>query len=69
MLDTSARTIFDEDLKIFREQVRKVFAQHLVPNLDRWEEEGVVDRPFWRACGDAHAGGLPEGDGGLHQQP
>ncbi|MCA3719603.1 acyl-CoA dehydrogenase family protein, partial [Phenylobacterium sp.] len=53
MLDTSGRTLFDEDLKIFREQVRKVYAQHLVPNLDRWEEEGVVDRAFWLACGEA----------------
>ena len=67
MLDTSARTIFDEDLKIFREQVRKVFAQHLTPHLDRWEEEGVVDRAFWRACGDAGllCPQVPQAYGGL----
>jgi len=53
MIDTSARTVFDDELNLFRDQVRKFFAQALVPNLDRWEEEGVVDREFWRACGEA----------------
>jgi len=53
MLDTSNRTLFDADLNVFRDQVRKFFAQALLPNLDRWEEEGVVDREFWRACGEA----------------
>lgn len=53
MLDTSRRPIFDEELNLFRDQVRKFFAQALTPNLDRWEEEGVVDRQFWLACGEA----------------
>jgi len=53
MLDTKNRTLFDEELNVFRDQVRKFFAQALIPNLDRWEEEGVVDREFWRACGEA----------------
>ncbi|MGQ5701404.1 acyl-CoA dehydrogenase family protein [Sandaracinobacteroides sp. A072] len=53
MLDISRRTAFNEDHNAFRDQVRKFFAKELVPNLDRWEEEGVVDRNFWRACGDA----------------
>ncbi|WP_374573484.1 acyl-CoA dehydrogenase family protein [Phenylobacterium sp.] len=53
MLDTANRTIFDEELNLFRDQVRKFYDRALVPNLDRWEEEGVVDREFWRACGEA----------------
>jgi len=53
MLETSTRTVYDEDLGLFRDQVRKFFEKALIPNLDRWEEEGVVDRDFWRACGDA----------------
>jgi alkylation response protein AidB-like acyl-CoA dehydrogenase len=53
MLDTSARIAFDQDHEMFRDTVRKVFAKALLPNLDRFEAEGAVDRPFWRACGEA----------------
>jgi alkylation response protein AidB-like acyl-CoA dehydrogenase len=53
MLTTDARTLYDEDLNVFREQVRKFFDKALTPNLDRWEDEGVVDRAFWLACGEA----------------
>jgi acyl-CoA dehydrogenase len=53
MLTTDARTVYDEDLNVFRDQVRKFFDRALTPNLDRWEEEGVVDRNFWLACGEA----------------
>ena len=53
MLETATRAVYDADLEMFRDQVRKFYAQHLIPNLDRWEEEGVVDRAFWLACGEA----------------
>lgn len=53
MLDTSTRVAFDEEHALFRDSVRKVFERHLTPNLDRWEREGVVDRDFWRAAGEA----------------
>ena len=53
MLQTDARTIFDEDLNLFRDQVRKFFDRALVPNLDRWEREKIIDRSFWLACGEA----------------
>jgi alkylation response protein AidB-like acyl-CoA dehydrogenase len=53
MLDTAARIAFDQDHDMFRDTVRKVFAKALLPNLDRFETEGAVDRPFWRACGEA----------------
>src|SRR5690606_20748960 len=42
MLDLSSRTIFGEEHAIFREQVRRFFARELTPNLDRWEEDGIV---------------------------
>ena len=44
MLDTAARTVYDADLDLFREQVRTGFAAHLTPHLDRGEEEGAVGR-------------------------
>ena len=53
MIDMSARTAFDEELNLFRDQVRKFYDKALLPNLDRWEQEGVVDRKFWLACGEA----------------
>jgi alkylation response protein AidB-like acyl-CoA dehydrogenase len=67
MLDISRRTAFNEDHNAFRDQVRKFFAKELVPNLDKWEDEGVVDRSFWRACGDAGllCPTVPEQYGGL----
>ena len=53
MLDTSARTYFTEEHEMFRDTVRKVFSKALIPKLDRSEEEGIVDRDFWLACGEA----------------
>ena len=42
MLDTSARFAFNDDHAMFRDTVRQVFAKELVPNLDKFEEEGIV---------------------------
>ena len=53
MIDTATRTAFNEDHAMFRDSVRKFFDRALYPNLDRWEEEGIVDRGFWKACGEA----------------
>src|SRR3569833_3085493 len=53
MLSTDTRSVYDEDLSVFRDQVRKFFDKALTPNLDRWEDEGIVDRGFWLACGEA----------------
>ncbi|MDH7640149.1 acyl-CoA dehydrogenase family protein [Sphingomonas oryzagri] len=53
MLDTASRTAFDEDHAMFRDTVRRVFDKALLPHLDRYEREGIVDRPFWLACGEA----------------
>src|SRR4051812_44089354 len=67
MLTTDTRTVYDEDLNLFRDQVRKFYDKALIPNLDRWEEEGVVDRAFWLAAGEAGilCPQVPEEYGGL----
>ncbi len=67
MLETSRRTAYTEDHHQFREQVRKFFARELVPNLDKWERDGIVSRDFWRACGQAGilCPTVPESLGGL----
>jgi len=67
MLDTAARTAYDESHIAFRDTVRKLFDRELIPHLDRHEAEGIVDRDFWRACGDAGllCPTVPEEFGGL----
>ncbi|MCJ1959317.1 acyl-CoA dehydrogenase family protein [Novosphingobium mangrovi (ex Hu et al. 2023)] len=66
-LDTSRRTIFESEHELLRDQVRKFFASHLLPHLDRWEEQGIIDRAFWTQCGEAGllCPGIPEEHGGL----
>ena len=53
MIPASTRTLYDEDHVLFRDQVRRFFDRALIPNLDRWEAQGIVDRDFWRAAGEA----------------
>ncbi|MGB3471285.1 MAG: acyl-CoA dehydrogenase family protein [Erythrobacter sp.] len=53
MLNVAHRTAYNEDHEAFRETVRKVFAEHMEPHLDRHEEEGIVPREAWKALGDA----------------
>ncbi len=67
MIDMSARPVFDEDLNLFRDQVRKFYERELTPNLDRWESEGIIGREFWLACGEAGllCPGVPAEYGGL----
>ncbi|GAC68527.1 acyl-CoA dehydrogenase family protein [Gordonia soli] len=41
------RTIFDLEHRQFRDSVRAFLAKEAVPNTERWETEGMVDRAFW----------------------
>jgi len=63
MLDTSARTIFDEDQAAYRDTVRRVVAGL---DTDRHEREGIVEREAWLAAGAAGllCPGVPEAYGG-----
>ena len=67
MIQTDTRTVYDADLNLFRDQVRKFYDRALTPNLDRWEAEGIIDRDFWLACGEAGilCPGVPAEYGGL----
>jgi acyl-CoA dehydrogenase len=67
MLELSTRTAFEEDHAVFRDQVRRFFDRELTPHLDRWEEEGIVDRELWNKCGEAGllCPTVPEAYGGL----
>lgn len=52
MLPTEDRACYGEDHDQFRTSVRRLFERELYPHLDRWEEAGIVDRAFWKSCGD-----------------
>jgi alkylation response protein AidB-like acyl-CoA dehydrogenase len=67
MLNTTNRIAYTEDHEIFRDSVRKCFEKVLTPHLDRHEEEGLVDREFWRASGAAGliSPSVPEEYGGM----
>jgi alkylation response protein AidB-like acyl-CoA dehydrogenase len=53
MLDMSTRFAYNEDHDMFRDTVRKVFAEHMTPFLEQHEQEGIVGREAWKALGDA----------------
>ncbi len=46
------RTIFNEEHELFREQFKKFCAREVTPNVDRWEEQRLVDRDAWRKAGE-----------------
>jgi alkylation response protein AidB-like acyl-CoA dehydrogenase len=53
MLDTSRRFALSDDHHAFRDQVRRFLERELLPHMDRWEEEGIIDRAFWTKAGEA----------------
>ena len=52
MIQTNDRSAYNADHDAFRDTVRKLFDKELYPNLDKFEEEGIVSKQFWRACGE-----------------
>ncbi|HTZ72238.1 MAG TPA: acyl-CoA dehydrogenase family protein [Acetobacteraceae bacterium] len=53
MLNTAHRTAYGADHAVFRDQVRKFLEREVLPNVDAWEEAGIVDRAVWRRAGEA----------------
>jgi acyl-CoA dehydrogenase len=46
------RTAFNEDHELFREQFKRFCAREVVPNIERWERQRIVDRDAWRTAGE-----------------
>lgn len=61
----TASWVLDEH-KMFADAVARVFADELEPNIEKWVEQGVVDRDFWTLAGDQGimGGAVPEAYGG-----
>jgi len=67
LIPAESRTAYTDDHVLFRDQVRRFFDRALIPNANRWEEDGIVDRTFWLAAGQAGllCPTVPEEYGGL----
>jgi alkylation response protein AidB-like acyl-CoA dehydrogenase len=45
------RTLLDDDHELFRDSVRRFIASEVVPDNERWEHEGIVDRSLFTRAG------------------
>ncbi|WP_170559239.1 acyl-CoA dehydrogenase family protein [Ruegeria atlantica] len=56
-----------EEHQMFAEMANRFMDDELVPNIERWNQNGVVDRDFWNKAGDMGlmAGAIPEEYGGV----
>ncbi len=48
----SSKRNFSEDQNMFREAYRVFLADEIVPHMDKWREEGIVDRSAFKKAGD-----------------
>jgi acyl-CoA dehydrogenase len=55
-----------EDLVLLEEQARRFLAAELVPQIERWHDQGMMDRKVWNKLGEAGllCAGIPEEYGG-----
>ncbi|WBU89932.1 acyl-CoA dehydrogenase family protein [Cellulophaga omnivescoria] len=58
---------FTEEHQLFRDSLKEFLKKEVVPNIDKWEEAGAIDRSIWKKFGDMGYFGLatPEEYGGL----
>jgi acyl-CoA dehydrogenase len=45
------RHVFNEEHELFREQFKRFCAREVTPNIERWEEQRIVDRDAWSKAG------------------
>ena len=45
------RTLYDADHEAFRTSFKTFLAREVIPNQERWREQGQVDREVWRKAG------------------
>ncbi|MDK3017208.1 acyl-CoA dehydrogenase family protein [Pseudodonghicola flavimaris] len=56
----------EEEHRMFADAVGRFYDAELVPNMDRWVDQGMVDRDFWTRAGEAGimSGAISEDFGG-----
>ncbi|KPM52118.1 acyl-CoA dehydrogenase [Frankia sp. R43] len=62
--------LFESDHELYRETVRAFVTRDVVPNLERWDAERLIDRETWKRAGAAGLLGLavPESHGGAGER-
>jgi alkylation response protein AidB-like acyl-CoA dehydrogenase len=67
MLKTADRPVYSEDQEMFRDSVRKFMDREMLPNANKFEEEGIIGKDMWLKAGDAGllCPTMPEQYGGL----
>lgn len=60
------RAIYDAEHELFRDNARRFYREELEPNIEAWEDAGIVPREFWRSAGEKGllCCGIPEKYGG-----
>ncbi|MCC6764480.1 MAG: acyl-CoA dehydrogenase family protein [Deltaproteobacteria bacterium] len=46
------RRVFTREHELFREQFKKFCEREIAPNVERWEEQRIVDRETWKKAGE-----------------
>ncbi|MEO0551385.1 MAG: acyl-CoA dehydrogenase family protein [Pseudomonadota bacterium] len=66
MYDQRTPSWMTPEHEMFADMVRKFFAAELVPNIPKWNKQGVVDRAFWDKAAEIGllAATIPEAYGG-----
>ena len=61
----------DDEIELLRASLRRFVQREILPNIDRWEEEGQFPRDLYRQAGEAGFLGLgfAEEDGGMGEDP
>ncbi len=59
---------FTEEHELFRKSLKDFMQKEVVPHINKWEEDGVVERFIWKKMGDMGFFGInyPEEFGGLN---
>lgn len=67
MLDTLSRNVYTPDHEAFRQTVRSFLQKEAVPHIQRWDEQGIVDKDIWVKGGEVGmlCPTVPEEYGGL----
>ncbi|WOK35880.1 acyl-CoA dehydrogenase family protein [Sphingomonas sp. C3-2] len=66
-IESSGRPIYDENHEAFRDTVRAFLQKEAIPNIQRWEEAGIVEKAIWPKAGEIGmlCPTVPESYGGL----
>lgn len=66
-LNVAGRTAYSEEHEAFRQSVRSFLQKEAVPHVQRWDEQGIVDKSIWPKGGEVGmlCPTVPEEYGGL----